>query len=256
MFDAVLFDLDETLILDEPVSRHAFFIAALELTGDDATARALGEAAEREAKALWKNLPKLAADYAERIGHSALEGLWATYDAKIPAEEALEEAMAHHRPKAWLRALTECGLEGDADALQRRWQALRARYPLFDDADALLARLRPKTKLAVVTNGVAGLQRRKVTGSGVAHWFDVVAISGEVGIGKPEAGIFEHVAAKLGVPLERCAMVGDNPLRDVQGGLNAGMATAFVDRGNRPPGPAATVSVRSLGELWPWLEAG
>jgi putative hydrolase of the HAD superfamily len=256
MFDAVLFDLDETLLLDEPVSRHAFHITALELTQDEARAKALAEAAEREAKALGHTLPSPVVDYCTRIGHSALEALWATYDARVPAEAQLEREMERLRPETWRRALAAVGLHGDPDALQRRWQALRAQFPLFPDCDALLARLRPHTKLGMVTNGVSGLQRRKVQGSGLAHWFDAIAISGEVGIGKPDPGVFEWVCRELGVSPARCAMVGDNPERDIQGGLNAGMATAWVDRKLKPRGAQATVEAVTLLELLPWLERG
>jgi HAD superfamily hydrolase (TIGR01549 family) len=254
MFDAVLFDLDETLILDEPVSKHAFFIAALELTSDEARANPLAAAAEHHAKALWKELPPPAAAYALRIGHSALEGLWAHYDANIPEEAALEEAMKRMRPEVWRRALAQCQLRGDEHALEKRWRSVRQQYPLFSDTDALLARLKPHTKLGIVTNGVAGLQRLKLEGSGLLPWFDAVAISGEVGIGKPEVGIFEWVAQQLGVSRARCLMVGDNPERDVQGGINAGMSTVWVDRGLKPPGPSASHHVKSLGEIWQWLQ--
>jgi HAD superfamily hydrolase (TIGR01549 family) len=256
MFGAVLFDLDETLIPDEPMSRHAFFVTALELTADDARAKELGEAAAREASVLWQTLPSLAGEYATRIGHSAMEGLWATYDANIPAEVMLEKEVARIRPEVWRRAMKSAGASGDAELLQQRWKHLRAQFPLFEDADELLARLRPRTKLAMVTNGVSGLQRRKVNGSGLAHWFDVVAISGELGVGKPDPAIFDWVANQLGVPKARCAMVGDNPERDVQGGLNAGMATAWVDRGFKPRGAKADVEVKSLLELLPWLRRG
>lgn len=256
MFSAVLFDLDETLIPDEPVSRHAFFITALELTADDARATELGEAAAKEAMALWQTLPSEAGEYATRIGHSALEGLWATYDPNVPAEVVLEKEVARLRPEAWRRALKTCGLSGDPERLQQRWQHLRSRMPLFDDADELLARLRPRTKLAIVTNGVSGLQRRKLDGSGLLHWFDVVAVSGELGVGKPDPAIFDWVATQLGVPKARCAMVGDNPERDIQGGINAGMATAWVDRGLKPRSAKADVEVRTLGELLPWLRRG
>lgn len=256
MFSAVLFDLDETLIPDEPLSRHAFFITSLEVTGERVRAQAMGEVALREASALWKTLPSLAGEYATRIGHSALEGLWATYDSNIPAEAQLEKEVARIRPEVWRRALKDAGASGDPSKLEQRWQRLREKYPLFDDVDELLARLRPHTRLAMVTNGVRGLQRRKVNGSGLAHWFDVIAVSGEVGIGKPEPGIFEWVCNELGVPKARCAMVGDNPERDVQGGINAGMATAWVDRGFKPRGAKADVEVKALSELLPWLERG
>lgn len=253
MFAAVLFDLDETLLQDEPVSRHAFHVTALEATEDDARARRLAEAAETEAKALWQQLPREAAEYATRIGHSALEGLWATYDPAVPAEVVLERELNRVRPEVWRRALATCGERGDPALLERRWRALRAQFPLFDDADELLARLRPHTRLGIVTNGVRGLQRRKLEGSGLLHWFDAVAISGEVGIGKPERGIFDQLCRELGVEPARCAMVGDNPERDVQGGLNAGLATAWVDRKLKPRGAKADVEVESLRALWPWL---
>lgn len=254
MFAAVLFDLDETLIPDEPLSAHAFHITALELTGNGTRATKLAAAAEREARALSATLPHEIIAYATRIGHSALESLWATYDARIPEEKELDGLMRELRPEAWRRALEACDETGDANKLQERWQALRARAPLFDDTDEVLALLRPHTRLGVVTNGVAGLQHRKMALSGLGHWFDAVAVSGEVGIGKPERGIFEWVADQLGVPLERCVMVGDNSERDVQGGKNAGMATAWLDRGFKPRVVSADIEAKSLRELLPWLQ--
>jgi FMN phosphatase YigB (HAD superfamily) len=48
-------------------------------------------------------------------------------------------------------------------------------------------------------------------------------------------------------------MVGDNSERDVQGGKNAGCATAWLDRGFRPAVVKADVQAKSLRELLPWL---
>lgn len=253
MFDAVLFDLDETLIPDEPLSQHAFFVTALELTQDAARATRLAEAAEKEARTVFNDLPPDVLAYCQRIGHSALEALWATYDARIAEERAMVDITKRARPELWRRALAACGESGDADQLQQRWQHLRARAPLFDDTDEVLALLKPRVKLGIVTNGVEGLQRRKVELSGLAHWFDAVAISGAVGIGKPDRGIFDWVAKQLGVRPERCAMVGDNSERDVLGGKNAGMATAWLDRGFKPSRVPADVDAKSLRALLPWL---
>ena len=41
-------------------------------------------------------------------------------------------------------------------------------------------------------------------------------------------------------------MVGDNPERDVQGGINAGMKTCWVDRGFRARGVRADYEVKDL----------
>lgn len=255
MFQAVLFDLDDTLISDELVTREAAFVTALELVRDTQQAHAVAVSAEKAIRAMWAALPRPLHDYVTRIGHGAAEGLWATYDVRIPEEAALVEETARIRPAVWAQALDENGVKGgDPRTLAQRWMHARMQYPLYPDTNEVLARLRPLTKLGVVTNGVSGLQRRKYDGSGLSHWFDALAISGEVRIGKPERGIFDHIARELGVDVTKCLMVGDNPERDVQGGLNAGMKTAWVDRGLRAkPAIKAHVEVKSLTELWKWI---
>ena len=40
--------------------------------------------------------------------------------------------------------------------------------------------------------------------------FDVVVISGEVGMRKPEAAIFEHTLSELGLPATSCVFVDDH----------------------------------------------
>jgi glycerol-1-phosphatase len=47
-------------------------------------------------------------------------------------------------------------------------------------------------------------------------------------IGKPEPAMFEAARAIVG-PLERIAMVGDNPASDIEGGRRAGLTTILVD---------------------------
>jgi HAD superfamily hydrolase (TIGR01549 family) len=252
---AVLFDLDETLILDEAVSLHAFRIVALSVTRDAIQAQKLAQAAEQHAKRLWQSLPTAALEYATRIGHSALEGLWAVYNPSLEFEALLEEHIHEYRFQTWTAALMDCGLKADARVLEKLWQALRSRYPLYPDADELLVNLKQKYKLGIVTNGVAGLQRKKWHGCGLETWFEAVAISGELGIGKPNPGIFELIASELNVPLESCVMVGDNSDRDVQGGINAGLKTVWVDRGFKPRTASATLEVKALLEILPWLES-
>ena len=56
--------------------------------------------------------------------------------------------------------------------------------------------------------------------------FDVVVISGEVGMRKPEARIFELVAARLGRPTSACVLVDDLPW-NVEGARSAGMAAVL-----------------------------
>jgi putative hydrolase of the HAD superfamily len=59
-----------------------------------------------------------------------------------------------------------------------------------------------------------------------AEWegaFDVVVISGRVGMRKPEEAIFRHTASLLGVPTDRCVMVDD-----LAGNIHGAVATGMV----------------------------
>ncbi len=255
VIQAILFDLDETLIYDEAVCDHAFKICALSVTSDAATASSLAVSAAMHARRLWQTLPASALEYANRIGHSAFEGLWALYEPSIPSEMLLESVIEDYRSQTWSAALEQVGLQGDPVKLAALWAAMRSRYPLYPDADELLAQLKKRFKIGIVTNGVQRLQRRKLEGCGLLHWVDAVAISGEVGIGKPERGIFEWIAGQLQVPLSACVMVGDNAARDVQGGINAGIRTVYVERGFKPRTVTPTLEVKSLLEMLPWLES-
>lgn len=255
MIRAILFDLDETLILDEAVCDHAFKICALSVANDAAVASILARSAADHARRLWQTLPAAALEYANRIGHSAFEGLWAQYEPSITSEALLESVIEDYRLQTWVAALEECGERGDPAQLAMLWATMRSRYPLYPDADELLVQLKKRFKIGIVTNGVQRLQRQKLEGCGLLHWLDAVAISGEIGIGKPERGIFEWIADQLQVPLEHCVMVGDNAARDVQGGINAGIQTVYVERGFKPRTAVPTITVSSLLEMLPWLES-
>jgi HAD superfamily hydrolase (TIGR01509 family) len=61
---------------------------------------------------------------------------------------------------------------------------------------------------------------------GWEEMFDVVVISGEVGMRKPEARIFEHTAELMDLPTGACVMVDDLPW-NVDGARAAGMAAVL-----------------------------
>ncbi|MGE3449487.1 MAG: HAD family hydrolase [Microbacteriaceae bacterium] len=58
--------------------------------------------------------------------------------------------------------------------------------------------------------------------------FEVIVDSCEVGMRKPEARIFQLVAERLGVPIERCVLL-DDMAENVQGARAAGMQAIEVD---------------------------
>lgn len=258
MVRAVLFDLDETLILDEPVTREALAAAAA-LAGSRADPERLAARAWAEARRRWAEGPYAA--YCRRIGHSAAEGLWARYDrGDHPAIQGLRQWAPDYRVAVWREALAEQGVRDDAlaEAMAERFAAARRRYLRYPEVDPLLAALRERGYLlGIVTNGVPDLQREKLAGSGLEREVDAVVISGEVDCGKPDPGIFRHICRSLGVAPHEAVMVGDNPGRDVAGGRAAGLLTVWVQRGGRERDERhpADLACTDLSALLPWLEA-
>lgn len=254
---AVLFDLDETLILDEPVAQQAFEAAARLASDQYPLDRAqLIQTAQHTARQLWRQGPAIA--YCDSIGHSAFEGLWASYDPINSDLATLAGWIEGYRLQVWQAALLEQGIANDALAyhLVRTWIEVRQSYPWYPEVEQLLAALRPRYQLGIVTNGVPNLQRMKLRGASLETGFSAIAVSGEVGIGKPQRGIFDWICAQMAVRPQDCVMVGDNPERDVAGAIQAGMASVFVERGHKPADPRypATLNVSNLLEMLPWLE--
>ena len=258
MIQAILFDLDETLILDHPVSLHTLrscaFYAASWYSLDIPR---LVQTAEQTAVRLWKKSPVF--DYSNRIGHSAGEGLWARYEVQThPALQTLHEWAPAYRVAVWKESLADQGIHDDAlsEALAHRYFSERRLYPRYPEVDELLRAL-AGYRLGIVTNGVPDLQRDKLEGFGLADRFQAIAVSGELDIGKPDRGIFAHICKELNVEPSACVMVGDNPERDVAGAANVGMKSVWVERGFKAKDPQhpADLEVSNLLQMLPWLES-
>jgi putative hydrolase of the HAD superfamily len=119
------------------------------------------------------------------------------------------------------------------------YTALRERSQRFlpGAREALEALRRAVPALALVTNGAAAAQRRKLARFGLEGFFDHVQIEGEFGAGKPEPAVYEHVLARLAVRPDECLMVGNDFEADVLGAQHAGLHAAWVDAGGRSAPP-------------------
>ena len=121
---------------------------------------------------------------------------------------------------------------------------------LFDDVRAVLQRLRAlDIRTAILTNGPADGQRRKLHATGLADDVDHVAIGEEIGFSKPSPAAFHSVVERFSLVSHVDAlMVGDSPELDYDAALNAGLKALLLDRDNRHP-DATRARVRSLDAL-------
>ena len=124
----------------------------------------------------------------------------------------------------------------------------------------VLAAARAHGPIGLITNFSDGpMQRDKIRGAGLEGQFDGVYISGEVGVWKPEPGIFEHAAKDLGVDPRDCVHIGNNVQSDVEGALAAGMRAVLVEEDDRarPEGlDGDVVWCDDLHEVAVWLRGG
>lgn len=104
---------------------------------------------------------------------------------------------------------------------QNRNKTLR----LFDDVQKALDELKQRFRLALITNGASDTQRSRLRLLGIEKTFHAVIISGEVGVAKPDASIFELALRKLGAVNESVWHVGDNLKTDVAGAAGAGLTS-------------------------------
>lgn len=86
--------------------------------------------------------------------------------------------------------------------------------------------------LGAITNGVSSLQNLKLDTAGIRELFDVVVVSGDIGIYKPDRRIFDEAVRRAGVRNEESLFVGDHPVNDVEGALGADMQVIRMNYGD------------------------
>jgi phosphoserine phosphatase len=256
VISAILFDLDDTLVVEEPAADAAFLATAQVAAGrHPLDAAALARSARRRARELWRAGP--AYTYGEdTIGMSSWEALWCRWEGENADVRFCREWAVGYRTEAWTVALADHGVADRAlaEELGLRFGAeRRRRHEAFTDARPALAELRRTHRLALVTNGASCLQREKLAGAGLAEEdFDAVVISGDVGVAKPRPEVFAHTLGLLGVGAAEAVMVGDSLERDVRGAEACGIRGVWLNRtGPRSPAPNGHAEIATLADLSP-----
>lgn len=252
---AVLFDLDNTLLLEDEAT-HAALRRASERAGP--RAEAVAAAAARTAADLFRSSPVFA--YADAIGIWWGEALWGGFAGDAAGLRALRAFVPGYRRAVWTAALaaaevTDVGLAAELDAAFVR--ARRSDWAIDPAALATVDETARHYRLALVTNGAPDVQREKLAATGIGSRVGTVIIAGELGIGKPDRRIFAAALAAIGVAADEAVMVGDSLERDIAGARGAGLRAIWLDRAPTPADGSALadgsampdVRIVRLGEL-------
>jgi putative hydrolase of the HAD superfamily len=104
-------------------------------------------------------------------------------------------------------------------------------------------------KIHLITNGFESVQFKKIKNSGLQDYFIEVITSEASNSLKPQKEIFEYALKNAKASVEKSIMIGDNEFADIQGGINMGMDTVFVNHIQAIPTIPATYTIKHLKEL-------
>ena len=118
---------------------------------------------------------------------------------------------------------------------------LAGRRPI-DGALALLAALKPRVRIGIVSNNLLAEQQGKMRLCGFDPYVDALVVSEAVGVSKPDPAIFAHALAALDCEAAEAVMVGDSWPADIVGARAAGIRAIWFNRARRPaPDPSTAV---------------
>jgi putative hydrolase of the HAD superfamily len=229
--DCVLFDAGDTLLAPAPSFQGRFVAVAA------AHGLPLEEAAVDAAIAEAVRAAEWPADWTDP---ATQRSFWVGFYRQVLAALGHEGMEGSGEPQGGVPV----GLEL-AEALFAAFSD-PAGYRLFDDARPALEALAGRgLKLGVVSNFEPWLEDVLAL-EGVDHLFAAVAISGKLGVAKPDPEIFLAALAEAGADPAATVHVGDQPANDVAAARAVGITPVLIDRFARHPGPDGVHRVEDL----------
>ena len=143
-----------------------------------------------------------------------------------------------------------------ADCMKSYEHNLSIGHYFLPGAEEAVKRLHEKYRLFLVSNGTAVVQQGRLTSANLYPWFEKVFISQEIGFNKPDKAFFDRCFAQIpGFDPSKALMVGDSLTSDIQGGINAGLRTVWVNPAHKPAGKIRPdYEIEGLSQLETLLE--
>lgn len=153
------------------------------------------------------------------------------------------------------RFVKEIGAAAKATELNRAYtEHLATHADVIPGAEEALQELAEVATMIAVSNGTESVERGRLKLSGFEKYFDDIFVSEAVGVSKPNPKIFQMAMRKLGIEhSDKVLVVGDSLSADIQGGVNAGLDTCWVNMNGmeNESGLTPTYEVKALRELYP-----
>lgn len=116
------------------------------------------------------------------------------------------------------------------------WEQLSVGHYFLPGAEATLEDLAKKYKLYIASNGTKSVQTPRLESAGISKYFQDIFISEDLGADKPAKAFFDCAFARIpGFEPQKTMIVGDSLSSDIRGGINAGIATCWVNPSHKQP---------------------
>ncbi|GAA0440120.1 HAD family hydrolase [Lentibacillus halophilus] len=259
MLQAIMFDLDDTLIWDKKSVDEAFRVASEQAAQHySIDPDVLTNKVKETARKLFSSYDTYS--FTEMIGISPFEGLWGVFDDEGDSLQKLKELAPGYRKEAWTKGLTELGVDDPqlgsqlADTFKRERSTKQF---VYDETFNVLDQLKGNYQLLLLTNGSPDLQWTKLhVTPELQSYFDHIVISGAFGKGKPDPSIFHHACHLLGVETDEALMIGDNLYSDILGASRAGVSSVWINHHNTDNNDVfPTYEIDRLGALSSIIDA-
>jgi putative hydrolase of the HAD superfamily len=162
-----------------------------------------------------------------------------------------------YRPRDQVHTMLEESLPWlepvSAEVLLTFWYDLfpKLSAPIPHARETLMALKSRGITLGLVTNGRSKIQNRKVDALELREFLDLILVSEDAGIKKPDPRIFQIALERLQLKAAQVWMVGDHPVNDVLGARGAGLTGVWFKNANHvwPDGVEHGLEIESLPEL-------
>ena len=127
---------------------------------------------------------QVTADFGDTY-HAINESLWRSFEAGILRAQDV-------RTERFKQLFERLNIAGDSNAFSEAFlKNLIRESTFFEGAESLLARIKNRVSMVLLTNGFADVQHARIAKLGLGDAFDHVIISEEVGVAKPDRAIFK-----------------------------------------------------------------
>ena len=106
----------------------------------------------------------------------------------------------------------------------------RNQVQLFDDVLPVLTKIKASYKMIGVSNGNSDINK---TTTGLDQLFEFSWSAAQAGKEKPHPKIFFDIMEKTALKPHNIIHIGDDPVSDIQGAHNAGIASVWLNRENK-----------------------